>query len=208
MRHRISVFIGCLLILILAVFLLLGLIGSYMVIYGQTVNSVHRTLSMGSYTVTYDSVLLIPVTADWLCDTTFMGESRREPSWRFFEDVRVPSPRATHDDYTRSGYDRGHLVPAADRSKSTQLMRSTFIMTNVCPQSPALNRGAWKRLEDGCRAIARNGQALAIHVDVVFWHADTLLIGRHHVAVPHAFVKTIRDFSTDTICYSKYFQND
>lgn len=58
------------------------------------------------------------------------------------------------------------------------------------------------------RSIARSGRSLAIHVDAVFWHADTQRIGSHRVAVPHAFVKTVRDLLTDTICQSKYFQND
>jgi endonuclease G len=86
-------------------------------------------------------------------------------------------------------------------------MKSTFIMTNVCPQVPALNRGAWKRMEDNCRNLVKKGVQLAVHVDAVFWHADTQRIGMHGVAVPHGFVKTVRDVLTDTICYSKYFQN-
>lgn len=70
-----------------------------------------------------------------------------------------------------------------------------------------MNRGEWKKLETACRNIARHGQALSVHVDAVFWPADTQRIGKNRVAVPHGFVKTVRDFLTDTICYSKYFQN-
>lgn len=165
------------------------------------------TLTMGTYSVVYRPDLRIPVTADWEVSRQFIGESQREPSWRFAEDTRVSRPRATHQDYTRSGYDRGHLCPAADRSRSKADMRTTFIMTNVCPQAPTLNRGEWKKLETSCRNIARHGQALSVHVDVVFWPADTQRIGPNRVAVPHGFVKTVRDFLTDTICYSKYFQN-
>lgn len=165
------------------------------------------TLTMGTYSVVYRPDLRIPVTADWELNRQFIGESQREPSWRFAEDTRVSRPRATHNDYTRSGYDRGHLCPAADRSRSKADMRTTFIMTNVCPQAPTLNRGEWKKLETSCRNIARHGQALSVHVDVVFWPADTQRIGKNRVAVPHGFVKTVRDFLTDTICYSKYFQN-
>ena len=105
----------------------------------------YMTLSMGTYQVEYDSVQLIPHTVEWMLSRENLGESRREPSWRFTEDSRVPSPRACHDDYTHSGFDRGHMVPAADRSSTISSMRQTFIMTNVCPQAPALNRGAWKR---------------------------------------------------------------
>lgn len=165
------------------------------------------SLDCGTFSVVYSPALRIPVAADWVLSRQFIGESQREPSWRFAEDTRVPRPRATHQDFTRSGYDRGHLCPAADRSRSKADMRTTFVMTNVCPQAPTLNRGEWKKLETACRNIARHGQALSIHVDAVFWPADTQRIGRNRVAVPHGFVKTIRDFLTDTICYSKYFQN-
>lgn len=165
------------------------------------------SLDCGTFSVVYSPELKIPIAADWEVSRQFIGDSQREPSWRFAEDTRVSRPRATHNDYTRSGYDRGHLCPAADRSRSKADMRTTFIMTNVCPQAPTLNRGEWKKLETSCRNIARHGQALSVHVDVVFWQADTQRIGPNRVAVPHGFVKTVRDFLTDTICYSKYFQN-
>lgn len=164
-------------------------------------------LDMGSYTVLYDSALRVPVTADWLLIHSFLGSSLREPSWRFKEDGRVPRPRATHQDYNKSGFDRGHMCPAADRSASRDLMRSTFIMTNVCPQTPALNRGPWKKLEEACRSYARNGHDLRIVAEAVFWPADTMRIGRDSVAVPHGFVKTVRTWPGDSIIFSKYFPN-
>lgn len=164
-------------------------------------------LDMGSYTVLYDSTLRIPVTADWLLANSFIGSSQREPSWRFKEDGRVPRPRATHQDYNKSGFDRGHMCPAADRSASRDLMRSTFIMTNVCPQTPALNRGPWEKLEKACRSYASNVHDLRIVAEAVFWPADTLRIGRDSVAVPHGFVKTVRTWPDDSIIFSKYFPN-
>lgn len=199
---------GILLALMIFLFVILAVFGSVMIIRGQTVPCVLDTLDHGGYQTVYSRALLVPISADWVLSKASLGKSQREPSWRFTEDMRVPSPRANHADYTRSGYDRGHLCPAADRSVDSKSMRTTFVMTNVCPQAPRLNRGAWKRLEDACRAIARHGQALSIHVDAVFWRADTQRIGRHRVAVPHGFVKTVRDFLTDTICYSKYFSNE
>lgn len=200
---------GCLLILTIAcaLFMLWWLFGVNILPAKAASLRDLDSLDCGSFSVVYDSELKIPITADWELSRQYIGDSQREPSWRFAEDTRVSRPRATHQDYTRSGYDRGHLCPAADRSRSKTNMRTTFIMTNVCPQAPTLNRGEWKKLETSCRNIARHGQALSIHVDAVFWQADTQRIGRNRVAVPHGFVKTVRDFLTDTICYSKYFQN-
>ena len=174
---------------------------------GNLLADVPDTLDSGTYVVVYSPALRIPQSVDWVLRKSDLGVSKREPSWRFIEDTRVSRPRACHSDYTRSGYDRGHMVPAADRSATISAMRSTFIMTNVCPQVPSLNRGSWKRLEDGCRAIASQGQALHIHVDALFWQADTQRIGRDSVAVPHAFVKSVYSWPADSLLYSRYFQN-
>lgn len=200
---------GCLLVLTIGWLLLLSVLlraqGNLIIPCAD--NDTVDTLFSDSYYVVYSPSLRVPISADWVCAEQYLGKTSREPSWRFSEDTRCPLPRATHNDYTRSGYDRGHLVPAADRSASISSMKSTFIMSNVCPQVPSLNRGGWKRLEDGCRSYARNGHPLRVHVDAVWWQADTQRIGKNGVAVPHGFVKTVRDFLTDTICYSKYFQN-
>lgn len=165
------------------------------------------TLMMDSYSVVYSPALRIPVNVQWTLSVADMGSSHREPSWRFQEDTRVARPRATHDDYTHSGFDRGHMVPAADRSSSISSMKQTFLMTNVCPQVPALNRGAWKSLENACRMVAMNGTPVKIVVDAVFWNADISRIGANCVAVPHGFVKTVRSSSSDSILYARYFQN-
>lgn len=165
------------------------------------------TLIMDSYSVIYSPALRIPVNVQWTLSVADMGSSHREPSWRFQEDERVQKPRATHDDYTHSGFDRGHMVPAADRSRCLSSMKQTFLMTNVCPQVPSLNRGAWKSLENACRQVAENGTPVRIVADAVFWPADTQRIGRNGVAVPHGFVKTVYCSHTDSILYAKYFPN-
>ncbi len=75
-------------------------------------------------------------------------ESAPERPSGFKRDAEVPqSP--THEDYTGSGYDRGHLAPnyaiATRYGRAAQL--ETFLMTNIAPQTPELNRGPWKELE-------------------------------------------------------------
>lgn len=200
---------GCLLILTITWFVCMSawLLAQGRLPIPSKTQCVPDTLISGTYSVGYRTDLRIPVTADWILCAGDIGKTKREPSWRFAEDTRVPSPRASHNDYTRSGYDRGHMVPAADRSQNISSMKSTFIMTNVCPQVPSLNRGAWKRLEESCRQWATKVAPIRIHVDAVFWVADTLRIGANHVAVPHGFVKSVYSWPTDTLMYSRYFQN-
>lgn len=207
MRRRIEYGCAAMMAIMLMFFAILGMMAIFLTVSAKSPQHVPDSLNMGTYSVVYNSELKIPTATDWVLSKDFLGNAVRVPSWRFVEDLRVPYPRATHDDYTHSGYDRGHMCPAGDRSKNTALMRSTFNMLNVCPQTPALNRGAWKRMEEACRDIARNGDSIRIHVDVVFWRADTARIGLHGVAVPHGFVKSVYKGPGDSLIVARYFQN-
>lgn len=69
----------------------------------------------------------------------------------FRADKRI-SDSPTPADYTNSGYDRGHMVPAADADDPKE-MSDTFLMTNMTPQLPSVNRTAWRLLEDRVRSV-------------------------------------------------------
>lgn len=69
----------------------------------------------------------------------------------FRADKRI-ADSPTPADYTNTGYDRGHMVPAAD-ADSAQEMSDTFYMTNMTPQLPSVNRVAWRMLEDRVRSV-------------------------------------------------------
>ncbi len=60
-----------------------------------------------------------------------------------------------HKDYTGSGFDRGHLCPHSDRAASVEMSYATFVMTNIIPQAPNLNRKAWAQLEMYCRELVQ-----------------------------------------------------
>lgn len=69
----------------------------------------------------------------------------------FRADKRI-ADSPTPADYTNSGYDRGHMVPAANADEK-QEMSDTFLMTNMTPQLPSVNRVAWKNLEERVRSV-------------------------------------------------------
>lgn len=162
----------------------------------------------GRYSVEYDTTLKIPRRVTWDLCSDDIGTVKRISSMKFYPDDDIPGSTAKPSDYTNTGYDRGHMCPAADRSCSRRTMMATFSMANIAPQVPALNRGAWKRIEDACRRYARGGHPVTIIADAIFWQTDTLRIGRSRVAVPHAFVKTVRLMANDSIIFTSYFQND
>lgn len=64
--------------------------------------------------------------------------------------------------YTNSGYDRGHLVPAEDMAYSEASLKSTFYYINAIPQNPTLNRSIWKQYEDDIRDISQNDSVIII----------------------------------------------
>jgi endonuclease G len=71
----------------------------------------------------------------------------------FQSDPHITTGSARPDDYRGSGFDRGHLAPAADMRWSVQAMEDSFYMSNMCPQTPRLNRGVWLHLESAVRQL-------------------------------------------------------
>jgi endonuclease G len=108
----------------------------------------------------------------------------------FRPDPSVPgSPTA--DDYRGSGFDRGHLAPAADMAYDAIAMSESFFMTNMTPQHPSLNRGRWKALETQVRSWAVEKDALCITAGpVIEPDLERLPSG---VAVPRYFFKVVYD---------------
>lgn len=157
------------------------------------------TLRHQSFTSVYDLEMQCPKRVEWDLCATDMGEMKRNPSWRFLPDVPHIGAKARHDDFSKTGYDRGHMCPAEDRSRNTQLMQSTFVMSNVAAQTPSMNRGIWKQTENFCRKAAKRFGTIHVLALPIFLDRDTTYIGAHHVAVPHAFVKVAWVADTDSV---------
>ena len=158
-----------------------------------SVDAQHRadtiTLRKGSYIIQFNSGIGIPCRVTWKVVPEDLGKVKREPNFKFATDKDTPKPRVKSSLYTRSGYHRGHMCPAADRSATKDLMKSTFVMSNVCPMTPHLNTGSWKAVEDLERAKAQMHGSCSIVAAPLFYPDDTTWIGRGRVAVPHAFMK-------------------
>ena len=94
------------------------------------------------------------------------------------------------DDYAKSGYDRGHLAPAADFNFDRNALAETYLYSNVCPMLPSVNRGEWAEIEAEVRRLAKSSNDT---VHVLTWPEyhyavfGTNLMGRVHV--PFSFHK-------------------
>lgn len=155
----------------------------------------------------YDCQTLCPQQVTWTVRQSDIGTVTREPSWKFTNTLLDTLGIATHADFTKSGYDRGHMCPAADRSHDLRAMRSTFELVNVAPQAPRLNRGPWKKTESFCRSAALLYGAVEVLTLPIFLDRDTIRVGSHHVAVPHAFVKAAWLPASDSIIGVWFFFN-
>ena len=146
-------------------------------------------------------------TAEWVAERITLedvnGDARRRDNFR--ADPEVPDEhRATLEDYAGSGYDRGHLAPAAANTQSTEVMSESFLLTNMVPQNASKNRGVWRILELRVRDWVRQGKDIWVVTGTVY-ESGHLTIG-NGVGVPTHMWKVIYDAKEQkTIAF--YFPN-
>lgn len=96
-----------------------------------------------------------PNWVSWHLDDSWVGSLARVDTFR--PDPAVPSDwyRVQATDYFNSGFDRGHMVPNADRDPATSIPinQATFLMTNMIPQAPDQNQGPWANMENYLRTL-------------------------------------------------------
>ncbi|MDE7402054.1 MAG: DNA/RNA non-specific endonuclease [Muribaculaceae bacterium] len=130
-----------------------------------------------------------PAWVSWelLGSETDGAESRRQNFWQDLEIDGCPTTK----DYSNSGYDRGHLCPAADQKWDSQAMTDCFSLANIAPQDHKLNTGAWKTLESKERLWAQRDSSIVIVAGPIYSDNDTQRIGNAGVRVPSAFFKVM-----------------
>ncbi|KXK00725.1 MAG: DNA/RNA endonuclease G, NUC1 [Acidobacteria bacterium OLB17] len=119
-------------------------------------------MEKSTYALSYNNDDRRPNWVSWHLDSTWLGSTPRQDDFR--ADTTLPSGwyRVTGSDYSGSGYDRGHMCPSGDRTKTVSDNSSTFLMTNMIPQAPDNNQVTWASLETYCRTLAGQGNELYI----------------------------------------------
>ncbi|EST08182.1 DNA/RNA non-specific endonuclease [Kalmanozyma brasiliensis GHG001] len=164
-------------------------------------------LRHAAYVSSYDRRLRHP---SWTAEHLTSASLQRPPGTKpdrsnsvFREDLRIPELfRARMADYFRSGYDRGHMVPAADAKSSQLAMDETFLLTNIAPQVGAgMNRDYWAHTEDFVRRLTGRFADLYVFtiplylprqgVDGKFRVSYEVIGSPPNVAVPTHFAKVI-----------------
>lgn len=147
-----------------------------------------KILKYQAFTILYDKSIKNPVWASYCLEKKFsFGVVDRSD---FAADHNMKAS-AVESDFYKSGYDRGHIVPAYDMSWSYQSSFESFFYTNISPQVPAFNRGIWKRLESQVRTWAKENEKIYVVTGPVLKDSKTK-IGKN-VVVPKYFFKAILD---------------
>ena len=108
----------------------------------------------------------------------------------FILDPKVKTKSADYKNYKNSGYDKGHLCPAADMKFSKDAFDDTFYTSNISPQKSEFNGGIWNRLENKTRYWAEKNNGLYVVTGGVL-KAGLKTIGKEKVAVPDQFYKIL-----------------
>jgi endonuclease G, mitochondrial len=124
-------------------------------------NANNYLIDRPQYVLSYNRDKGIANWVSWQLNQSWLGDL---PRISFAPDPSLPTDwyQVKPDDYTNSGFDRGHLVPAADRDRTPEDREAAFLMTNIMPQAPDNNRGVWERLESYCRELVSQGKELYI----------------------------------------------
>lgn len=124
----------------------------------------------------------------WRLDSSWIGTADRQDDFR--PDPALPAGwyQVLDNDYSGSGYDRGHMTPSGDRTRSIADNSATFLMTNIVPQLGDNNQGPWNDFENYCRSLAQSGNELYI-VSGVVGNIGTIANGR--IVVPQYTWKVV-----------------
>jgi endonuclease G len=162
-----------------------------MVPFGYPTSQVVNTTKLCriSYYVLHNNDLKTPVyVAELLLPENISGTNPRINKFKADPELAVNS-RATPEDYSNSGYDRGHMAPVENMRSDSAAMLQSFYMSNVIPQNASTNRGVWRSIEEHVRdiAIAYDG----VHVFTGPIYSRTYKTIGAGVAVPSSMFKVV-----------------
>lgn len=151
--------------------------------YNKKVKTQYDELCNLEYVVIYDSKMRIPRYTSY---HLYPGDKQISRNYSFLKDKRVDRG-ITSNLYTNSGYDRGHLVPAADM-KSPLSVKETFLMTNIVPQTRYANRIVIKGIEDKIRKDVEESNEDVYIVTIPIYKKYNIING---IYVPDEIIKIV-----------------
>lgn len=153
-----------------------------------TLRKTDKVIVYEGFTLSYNSRTLLP---DWVAYelTSSEVDGQYPRSNGFGMDLSYKGKQAMREDYSNSGWDKGHMAPAADMKWSQTAMYESFYLTNICPQNHDLNGNDWLTLEKLGREWAQRYGSVYIICGPIIGKGQYGTIGDNKVAVPDAFFK-------------------
>jgi endonuclease G, mitochondrial len=154
----------------------------------DTANENNYLMVKPQYTLSYNRSRATANWVAWRLASSWIGSTQRQDDFR--PDPSLPADwyQVTSQDYSGSGFDRGHMCPSGDRTNSIVNNSATFLMTNMVPQLGANNQGPWEEFESYSRTLAGQGNELYI-VSGVHGTLGTIASGR--ITVPQYTWKVV-----------------
>lgn len=146
----------------------------------------HALVVHKQWVASYDSKKKNPRWTSWELTSAWMGSVDRTDRW--IKDSTLSFAQPSDSDYSGSGYQRGHICPSADRTKSETDNQNTFLWTNVVPQTAESNTAVWVSLENQERTLARTNHVFIIAGQI--YEGTPKTIGRG-VRVPSSMFKVV-----------------
>ena len=156
----------------------------------------HELHTYAGYTLCYRESYEL---AEWVSYSLTRSQLEHKVTGRtndFRADTLISTGSAKPSDYKGSGFDRGHLAPAADMAWSIKSAHDSFLMSNMSPQTPSFNRVIWKLLEEAVRKWAHQYGTIYVVTGPVLEKdaSEYESIGESEVAVPEYFYKALLVF--------------
>lgn len=143
------------------------------------------------FTVSYNHTTLVPNWVAYELTADELEVRYDTKSSNFSRDPNLEGRQASREDYSHSGWDKGHMAPKADMRWSERSYWESHYFTNICPQNHALNGGDWNRLEQAVRRWAKEYGRVWVVCGPVFDSCRYGTIGNAGVQVPDAFFKAV-----------------
>jgi len=142
------------------------------------------------YTASYNHTTLCPNWVAWEL-TADEANGQLDGQYSFSRDPDVSFPKASREDYSRSGWDKGHMAPRADMKWSDKAMEESYYFTNICPQDHEMNSQSWRKIEELTRRVARHYGKVLVVCGPLYGDGEPQTIGQACVWVPERFFKAL-----------------
>lgn len=143
------------------------------------------------FVVSYNHQTLVPNWVAYELTADELEVRYSSKSSNFSRDPQLKGRQASREDYSHSGWDKGHMAPKADMRWSERSYWESHYFTNICPQNHQLNGGDWNRLEQAVRRWAKRYGRVWVVCGPVFDSCRYGTIGKADVQIPDAFFKAV-----------------